>query len=473
MSERLVDLDLYELLSGLEKHEFSHEQLMDETLGRIADVNPTVNAIVSLRDRDELLAEAKAFDMKPRVGKLDGIPIAIKDLVETKDLRTTHGSPIFANHMPQEDELIVSRIRGAGAILIGKTNVPEFGLGSNSYNPVFGRTRNPYDLTKTAGGSSGGAGAALAARMVPIADGSDMMGSLRNPAAFCNVYGLRPTYGLVPGDPKGDVFLHQLSTLGPMARSVTDLAILLDVIAGPDPRLPHSILEKPRFEEAAKIQPKPKRIGWLGSWANYFPIEPEILSLCERALGVFSGLGHTVEDIELEFDPSSLWTSWTRLRSLAIAGSLGDHYDSADENHLLKPEAIFEIEAGRQLSPVEILEASRIRSDWFCYTAQAFEKWDAIVLPSAQVFPFDAEVNWPNKILNQDLTTYHKWMEVVVPASLIGLPAINVPVGFSTTGLPMGMQIIGKRSADAELLSLGNAYHVETRWPQIKSSSID
>ncbi|MEM7215618.1 MAG: amidase [Pseudomonadota bacterium] len=461
-----LELDLVDLIEALDAGTISHEQLMTETLDRIEAINPKVNAIVSLRPREELISEATACDRTARKKPLHGIPLAIKDLVDTKELRTTYGSQLFADHHPVADSLLAERIRASGAIIIGKTNVPEFGLGSQTYNSVHGATRNPYDLTKTSGGSSGGAAAAIAAKLVSVADGSDMMGSLRNPAAFCNVYGFRPTYGLVPGDPTGETFLHQLSTNGPMSRSVADLALLLDVISGPEPGYPHSLPEQPSFLRKLQEPKDECRIAWLGDWDGYFPMERGILHLCESALSTLGQLGHHIDRIAPEFDPEKLWMSWTRLRSLANLESLGKHYENPEERNLLKPEVVYEVEQGLSLQVEEILEASLIRSEWFAYTASLFEAWDAIVFPSAQVFPFDVNEHWPSAINETEMTTYHKWMEIVVPASLIGLPALNVPVGFSAHGLPMGMQIIGKRGSDPEILKLGEVFHQATMWPQ-------
>ncbi len=282
MSE-LTELDALDLSAAMAAGRVSAVEVMAAYLDRIERLNPSLNAIVSLRPRAALEAEARAADAGPRRGWLHGMPFAVKDLVDTAGLRTTYGSPLYADHVPAADELVAARIRAAGAIFIGKTNTPEFGLGSHSYNPVHGVTRNPYDLSRTAGGSSGGAAAGLAARLLPVADGSDTMGSLRNPAAFCNVYGFRPSLGVIPRDPVGDLFLHQISTDGPMARSVRDLAALLGTLAGPDPRDPHALPAMPDIPAALDRPLRDGlRVGWIGSWQGYYPLEPGILELCER-----------------------------------------------------------------------------------------------------------------------------------------------------------------------------------------------
>ncbi len=455
---QLIELGALDLSDGVDRGDFTYAEIMAAFLDRIDAVNPEINAIVSLQDRDDLLAQAQEAEKQPKRSKLHGLPIAVKDLMETQGIRTTYGSPIHKDLVPAADAVGAKNIRDAGMIMVGKTNTPEFGLGSHSYNPVHGVTRNPYNLEKSAGGSSGGATAALASRMVPIADGSDMMGSLRNPAAWCNVYGLRPTIGLVPDGSDGDLYLSQLATLGPMARSIEDLALMLDVLA-----LDHaggSFFE--RLEEAVP----PCRIGWLGDWEGRYPIEGDILDICQSGMEAFEALGHTIEPIQLDFDPEKLWMSWVRLRNMAMAAKMKSEYENPELRKLLKAEMIYEIEAGLALSGQEIADATAARTDWFKYLAEVYQSFDAIALPSAQVMPFDAELDWPKSINGQDMTTYHNWMEIAIPASLIGLPALNLPAGFSSTGLPVGFQLMGPRGADAKLLRLGHRYQEATLWPQ-------
>lgn len=458
-------LDAEHLSRAIAAREMSCAEVMTAFLDRIDRLNPSINAIVSLRPREELLAEARAADAAERRGPLHGFPFAIKDLVETAGLRTTHGSPLFENHVPQADDLLAARIRAAGAILIGKTNTPEFGLGSHSFNPVHGVTRNPYDLSKTAGGSSGGAAAALAARLVPLADGSDTMGSLRNPAAFCNVYGFRPSFGRIPRDPVGDLFLNQISTDGPMARTVRDVALLLDVLAGPTPHDPHALPAHPSFLAGLEAPTSARRIGWLGDWGGRFAMEAGVLDLCETALGVFSAAGIAVERVAPPFDAERLWSAWLTLRSAANAADKRHLYEDPEKRTLLKPELIYEIESGLAVSAVELHAASAVRSAWFAAAAKLFERYEALVLPSAQIFPFDASLHWPQTVAGRTMTTYHQWMEIVVPASIAGLPALNVPVGFSKSRLPMGMQLVGRYGMDLAILQLGEAYHRATDWP--------
>jgi amidase len=457
-----------ELLSGLADGQLSAKELMRDTLDRIEAVNGQVNAIVALREPDDLMAEAEARDSGAPRGALHGLPIAVKDLVDVAGLVSAHGSPALAGNVPAQDDLIAARMRQAGAILIGKTNVPEFGLGSHTFNPVYGATRNPYDMARSAGGSSGGAAVALATGMTALADGSDMMGSLRNPAAWNNVYGFRPSWGRVPSDPKGDTFLHQLATLGPMARSPQDIALLLDVISGPDPRQPHGSAAEPVAPLIA-CDPKGLRIGWLGDFGGAYPMEPGILDISTQALKVLEDLGCIVEPVAPPFSAAALWQSWMDLRSWQVACGLGAMLAAGDP---LKDSAVWEIERGLALSGMDIHVASVIRSDWFQAAARLFETYDALVLPSAQVWPFDVDLPYPADIAGQPMDTYHRWMEVVVPVSLIGLPALAVPAGFGDQGLPMGVQIFGRRGSDASLLALGAAYHGVTGWPQKRPAAL-
>ncbi len=446
--------------------ELGVEELMLATLARIEAVNGPVNAIISLRGADELLAEARAMDAAPVSGPLHGLPVAVKDLADVVGLPTSQGSPLYAGQVAGEDSLHVARMRAAGVIFIGKTNTPEFGLGSHTFNPVHGATVNAYDNTVSAGGSSGGAAVALALGMLAIADGSDMMGSLRNPAGWNNVYGFRPSWGRVPARSEGDVYLHQLSTNGPMARSPSDLALLLNVMAGPDPRQPHGMAEERFTRPGGDVAGK--RIGWLGDWGGAYAMEKGILGLSGAALGVFEELGCEVEPVKPPFSREALWESWTSLRSWAVACSLAPIMADKKTRGQLKEDAIWEIERGMALSAMQVQAASVIRSDWYRAAADLFEQYDALVLPTAQVWPFPVDWTAPRAINGQAMDSYHRWMEVVIPASLIGLPALAIPAGFGEHGLPMGVQLIGRRGGDADLLQLAEAYHQATRWPEMR-----
>lgn len=460
----LTDYSASDVSRMIAARKVAPSEVMAAHLARIAAVNASVNAVISLRDEDALIAEARVADDAAPRGWLHGIPMAVKDLCATKGLRTTYGSPLFADFVPSKDDLLAQRMRAAGAIFVGKTNTPEWGHGSHSFNPLFGVTRNPYDLTRTAGGSSGGAAAGLAARMLPVADGSDMMGSLRNPAAFCNVYGFRPTWGLVPSTAEGDTHLGTLATEGPMARTVEDLARLLSVQAGENPEAPFG---RNGQDFAAHLQSdmRGKRIAWLGNWGGAYETEAGILELCEAGLAVFAEMGATVEPIAPPFPAAKLWQAWTTLRAMLNAGGFKAIYDDPEKRAQLKPETLWEIEQGRSLTAQAVYEASVIRSRYYAHMARLFQTYDAVVLPTAQVWPFPTEWRSPQAINGVEMDTYHRWMEVVIPISLIGLPAISLPLGFGAQGLPMGMTLAGRVGADAEVLAMGQAYHQATDWP--------
>lgn len=464
----IVAMDAVTLSRAIKARQVSCRETMAAYLTQIERLNPKVNAIVSLQDGDALLKQAEERDRQlargQYLGWMHGMPHAVKDLAATAGIRTTYGSPLFKDYVPKHDEIYVERIKGQGAIVIGKTNVPEFGMGSNSYNQVFGITRNAYDQSRIAGGSSGGAGVALALRLVPVADGSDMMGSLRNPAAFNNVFGFRPSAGCVPSGPSKELFLGDLATNGPMGRTVTDLAMLLSIQAGHDPRSPLSIQQDPaRFAEPLKRDFRDTRIGWLGDFNGYLPMEEGVLELCRGSLNAFEAIGCKVEDAELNFAPQRLWQAWLTLRHSLAAGE-AEAFPDPKLRALMKPELLWEIDSGKNISARELYKASVERSAWYQAICELFKRYDYLVLPTAQVFPFDARVHWPKSIAGKAMDTYHRWMEVVIPASLAGCPAMSVPAGFNAEGLPMGVQIIGKREADLAVLQLAYAYEQETQW---------
>lgn len=467
---KLTERSACDLTRMISTRAISAEALMRAVLDEIERVNPKVNAIVSLVPREDALAMARESDRvlaeTGPVGPLHGLPFAVKDLEETTGLLTTHGSPLFKNNIPDEDSLMVSRLRAAGALIIGKTNVPEFGFGSQTYNTIFGTTLNAYDQTRTAGGSSGGAAVALALRMVPLADGSDHGGSLRNPAAFNNVYGFRPSPGRIP-DLDGDRFNLGLPVLGPMARNIDDLALLFSVQAGPDWRVPAS-----RQEPGAGFAPvraatvNGLRIGWLGDLEGQLPMEAGVLELCTAGLAALEGLGAAVEPARLGFAQEAIWKSWTTLRSWSAAFRLGDVYRDTARRDLLKPEAQWEVEQGLGLSGHEVAAQIEQRNGWLRQALALFERYDVLALPSAQVFPFAATQHWPREVAGRTMDSYHRWMEVVTPATLGGLPALSAPVGFNAAGLPMGLQLIGRPGGDLAVLQLGKAYDEATGWPE-------
>lgn len=469
MSPSPMELSASELSRLIATRALAPSELMEAYLARLSAANPAINAIVSAVDPDALRAQARALDDAPPRGWLHGLPLAVKDLVAVRGVRTTYGSPLYRDHVPEEDDLVAARLRAAGAILAGKTNTPEWGQGSHSFNPVFGATRNPYDLARSAGGSSGGAAAALAARLVPVADGSDMMGSLRNPAAFCNVYGFRPSWGLVPADAAGDTFLSTLATDGPMARTIEDLARLLETLAGPNPAVPFG-RDCPSLANRLEVDLRGRRIGWLADWGGAYRCEPGILDICARGLKVFEELGAEVEALAPPFPAEELWDAWIRLRGVLNAGSKGALLADPHSRDLLKPESRWEIEFGQTVTAAQLYAASVTRSRWYAQAAQLFDAYDFLVMPSAQVWPFPVEWRWPESIDGHRMDTYHRWMEIVVPVSLIGLPALALPCGFGAGGLPMGMQLIGRDGADAAVLAAGEQYHRATNWPAVAPS---
>ncbi len=466
--KEIVEMEACTLAGAMAARRVSCREVMAAHLARIETVNAAFNAIVSLRPAEALLAEADACDRElaagHRRGPLHGLPHAVKDLAPTRGIRTTWGSPLFADHVPAHDALFVERLRAAGAILVGKTNVPEFGLGSHTYNPVFGPTRNAYDRRLSAGGSSGGAAVALALRIVPLADGSDFAGSLRNPAGWNGVFGLRPSAGRVPSLPEPEAYLQQLSTDGPMARTVADLALLLSVMSGHDGRAPLSLAEPPLPAALLESDVAGQRIGWLGNLGGALAMEEGMLALCRDALGVLRTAGCEIEDAALDFDEERLWRCWLTWRHTLVAGRFKAVHADPAKRALLKPELIWEIEGGLALSATDLYQASVTRTALHRRIMRLFERFDALALPSAQIFPFPCEVTWPREIAGRRMDTYHRWMEVVVPGTLSGCPVVCLPAGFGGPNrLPSGLQLIGRPGADRELLRIAHAFEVVSR----------
>jgi len=461
-------LSAADLAGRIRQRHLSVREVAGAFLDRIEAVNPLVNAVVSLRERADILAEADRADAHlargAEAGSLFGLPIAIKDLALTKGLKTTFGSPIFADFIPDEDEFFVERIRKAGAIIIGKTNVPEFGLGSNTYNPVFGPTLNAFDPALTAGGSSGGAAVALALDMVPVADGSDFGGSLRNPAAYNNVYGFRPSQGLVPGGPAFEVFHSQMGVEGPMGRDVRDIALLLDEQAGYHPHAPLSHAREESFLDGLKAKAAGGRIAWLGNLGGHLPMEPGVLELCEAALARFADASFHSEALVPDVDFEALWQAFVTLRQASSGCGLKAHYDDPAKRGMLKPEAIWEVEQAMRLGAPQIHAAAVQRSSWHRTLLSLFERFDLIALPTAQVFPFDVSTHWPREVAGRTMDSYHRWMQVSAFATLGGCPALNVPAGFDDRGRPMGMQLIGRPRGDLDVLKAGAAYEATLPW---------
>lgn len=463
-----LDLDARALSTAIHRRELSCRELMQACLARIEQLNPQVNAIVSLQPPEQLLAEADARDAQlargESMGWLHGFPQAPKDLAATAGIPTTMGSRALATQVPAHDAIAVGRLRRAGAIFIGKTNTPEFGLGSQTYNALFGTTRNAWNPAHSAGGSSGGTAVAVALGLLPVADGSDMMGSLRNPAAWNHIYGLRPSLGRVPTGPAPELFFQQLGCEGPMGRTPEDVASLLAVQAGHDPRSPLSLPGSgDEFHQPLAHDLRGRRIGWLGDLGGHLPMAPGVMALCESALRHFDTLGCHVEPVRLDFDWPALWTCWLRLRGFIVAGALRPLYAAPTTRALLKPEAIWEVEQGLKLGAAELHEAALTRTRWYQALLDLFERYDHLVLPSAQVFPLPADVHWPREVAGRAMDTYHRWMEVTIGPTLAGVPTMAVPAGFSaepaTRGLPMGLQVLGRPRADLDVLRLAHGWH--------------
>ena len=461
----LTDLSATALSTAIHTQAASCREVMQAFLARIAELNPTHNALVNLRDPDALLGEADACDAELECGRsrgwLHGMPQAIKDIAPVAGLPNTMGSPLLRDCVPREDGLLVQRMRAAGCIVVGKSNTPEFGLGSHTFNEVFGVTRNAYDPTKSAGGSSGGAAVALATRMLPVADGSDFMGSLRNPAGWNNVFGLRPSQGRVPTWPAADVWVSQLGTEGPMGRCVEDVARLLDVQAGPDPRVPLSLAAHASFADRMnEVDGASSRVGWLGDLNGYLAIEPGIVEVCEQALKRLEGIGCGIEPIGLGYPPEALWQAWLVWRRWLVAGRISPFLLTASNRASIKPEALWEHDQAAGLTAAAVLQASAQRTSFHHHLLVLFERFDVLALPVAQVWPFDVALRWPAQIDGRAMDTYHRWMEVVIYATFAGLPCISVPAGFNAAGLPMGLQLIGRPQGDAALLRLARAYEL-------------
>ena len=466
------------LAERIAAREVSCREVMSAYLAQIDRLNRQVNAIVALQDRERVLAQADERDAqlarKEPVGWMHGFPAAPKDLAAVAGMVTTLGSPLLKNNVPKTDAVSIERVRRSGAIFIGKTNTPEMGLGSHTYNPVHGTTGNAFDPTKSAGGSSGGAAVALALNMLPVADGSDMMGSLRNPAGWNNVFGFRPSMGRVPYGPNPETFFNQLGTEGPMGRTVADVAMLLSVQAGYDARVPLSLGDDPAaFTRPLDRDVKGTRIGWLGDFDGYLATEPGVLDLCKSALAHFETIGCTVDAAKPDFAMDRLWRAWLTLRAFQVAGVWSGPFSDPKLRALMKPEAQWEIQNGLGLAASDVYRASVDRFAWYQALLALFERFDYLVLPTAQVFPFDANLHWPDSVDGKQMDTYHRWMEVVIGGTMAGLPVLNVPAGFGPGGLPMGLQVMGRPRADFAVLQIGHAYEQVCGYSRTRSPLLD
>ncbi len=472
--------DAVELVRLIRARKLSAVEVMTACLAQIARVNPKVNAICTLLDEDELLRQAKIADERvgrsETLGPLHGLPHVVKDLVPTAGIRTTYGSPIYQDNVPIDDALLVERLKAAGAIVIGKTNTPEFGAGSQTFNPLFGFTKNPYDLTKTCGGSSGGAAVSVACGMTPLADGSDLGGSLRNPPSFCSVVGFRPSIGRVPvwrpqpissksqdaqilkfSNPQ--ILKFDLSVDGPIARSVRDVALLLSIMAGPDPRDPTAVDEPGAlFRGPLGRDFSGVRIAWSRNLGRY-PVEPVVNQVCDKARHVFADLGCIVEDDEPDLADAD--EAFQTLRAWTFARDRGDDY--RQHRDLMKDTVVWNIEQGLKLTAADLAKAEAQRAALCRRARQFLDRYEFLVLPVSQVAPFPVEVEWVRELNGVRMNTYIDWMGTCYAISLTGLPALAVPCGFTPDGLPIGLQIVGGHQRDLEVLKIGHAFEQATQ----------
>ena len=456
----LCFLTAVELADRIRRRDVSVTEVVRAHLAQIERVNPTMNAIVTLT-AERALADAKAKDAElargAATGPLFGLPVAHKDLVPTKGIRTTFGSPIYRDNVPSEDGLIIERLRAAGAVTLGKTNTPEFGAGSQTFNEVFGRTLNPYDPSKTCGGSSGGAAVALACGMVPIADGSDTGGSLRNPAAFCNVVGLRTSPGRVPVWPR-ELAWTTLSVQGPMARTVADVALLLSAIAGADPRSPIAIAEPgDRFRRPLTRDFRGVRVAWSRDLGG-LPIDRRVTTALAPQRKVLESLGCVIDEAQPDLrDAREIFQA---LRAFAFATRYGPML--AEHRHQIKDTVIWNTEQGLKLTARELAEAEVKRTALYHRVRTFMERYEFLVLPATQVPPFEVTQPYVTEIEGVPLPTYIDWMRACSDITVTGSPAISVPGGFTPDGLPVGLQIVGRHQDDWGVLQLAHAFERAT-----------
>jgi len=456
----LCFLTATELGQKIRSGEISAVETMEAHLTQIEKVNPQVNALVTLLP-ERAMDEARKADEKlvqgGKLGPLHGLPVAHKDLVPTKGIRTTFGSPIFQYFVPEEDALLVERIRNSGGILLGKTNTPAFGAGSQTFNQVFGVTKNPYDLSKTCGGSSGGAAVSVACRMLPFADGSDLGGSLRNPTNFCNVVGFRPSVGRVPSWPN-EAGWNSFAVDGPIARTVKDTALLLSVLAGPDLRSPICLPESGDvFQQSLERNLKGIRIAWSADLGD-LPVDSRVTETLEKQREVFEDLGCIVEEGFPDFtDADEIFKTFRAWYfELKLASLLPEHREK------MKETVIWNIESGMKLSGPELGRAEVKRTALFHRVREFMQNYDFLALPVSQIPPFPLEQEYVKEINGMKMETYLDWMRSCYYITVTGQPAISVPSGFTDDGLPVGLQLVGRPQDDLGVLQLAYAFEKAT-----------
>lgn len=464
-----------QLSQALGQGEQSAVAVMSATYARIRALNPTLNAIVSLIDEEQAMAMAQAADTvaPAQRGPLHGIPFAPKDAVVVKGFATTWGFKPYAENIAKADDELARRLRAAGALFIGRTNMPEFGLGSHTFNDIYGHTLNPYDLSKTPGGSSGGAAVALAADLLPFADGSDLGGSLRNPASFCNVVGFRPSIGRMPYS-RGYAWFGRMVTTGPMAKNVSDLALLLSVMAGPDARDPLTLSEPgSHFRKALDrdVDAKNLRVA-VSPDLGALPIDPEVIQTVNNAATVLENLGADVVAVDPPLQGAMEVFQTQRAAGLRLL-AMGLERSVPNWRKLVKDTALWNMQKGLDLSADELMNSELARSHIYENMVNFFDEYDVLVLPAAQVPPFDKDLPWVKEINGVQMQTYIDWMAACCMVSVTGLPCVSVPGGFSNCGLPIGVQLVGKPRGDLELLRIAHLFeqanHGANRKPDLSN----
>ncbi len=453
----LLELSAVEMLARLRTKEVSSRELVQAHLDRIEAVNPIINAVVTV-DAEGALKAADRADRQTLagepVGLLHGLPMTHKDTHRTAGMRTTQGSQVFKSHVPEKDDLIIERLRRAGVVSTGKNNVPEFGAGSHTFNEVFGTTTNPYAPDRSAGGSSGGLAAAVAARIQPLGEGSDMGGSLRIPASFCNVVGFRPSYGVIPMPSPVDAW-QWLGRTGPMARTIEDIALFMCAVAGPAPELPLSApLTGASFTEPLEVDMTGVRIGWSPDFGIGIPVERAVLKVLEAQLQVFEDMGAVVEEASIDFSEADAVFNATR--AMAFAAGLGDLV--RQHRDLIKPDVVWNVEQGWALTAQDWIDTTAASTRLQQHVRSYFSDYDFFLSPGSQVVPFDAALRYPAEIAGHPSQTYLDWMRSACVLSATSLPVLNVPAGFTPEGLPVGFQMAANHYQDVQLLRWGKAF---------------
>jgi amidase len=452
----LIRMTGRQVLAHLNTGDITHAEVLDALEARVAAVDGQVNALPTLcfdRARNHA-ARIVALPVAER-GNLGGLPVPIKDLEAVAGVRSTDGSPIYADRIPEASDYIVERIESQGGIVYAKSNTPEFGAGASTFNEVFGRTHNPWNLSRSVAGSSGGAGAALASGQAWVAQGSDMGGSLRNPASFCGVVGLRPAPGRVPKGPGAEAF-GTLSVNGPMARNVGDVGLLLDAMAGPDHRDPKAQPGNSGFRTQAEAPRVPRRVAFSPDF-GITPVDPEVAAICAIAARRFEAMGATVEEAHPDF--TGAHEAFQTLRAISFATGHADEY--AEQRDKLKPDVIWNIEKGLRVTGAEVARAERLRSTLVANMVSFFETYDLLLAPTTIVPPFPVDDRTVTECDGQQFETYIDWLAIVYAVTLTSAPALSLPCGFTRDGLPVGLQMIGPLRSEGPLLSFAAALEGE------------